>query len=111
MSKEPLPYILRRDLDGDYICCFPTLPANPNGEHFTVYSQIGQHSAASKAWYKGCTVAATEDEAEAAESLMAEVRGIYEGLHTDSPDAVTLKPYRKFTAAFDRERLQNARVK
>lgn len=98
MSKKPetLPVIFRaetgsRHFHADIVAVFPTLAGSRDPLTCTVYA--GHHDTGHRDWY-GFTRAATDAEAA---PLLARLRAIYE----TGPDAVTLKPVRRWTRHHD----------
>lgn len=88
---EKLPIIFRADKSGDITAFFPTLPADYRGEQLTCYAHVGQHSGASFDYYHSTRPASDAESA----PLLRELRGIYES----GPDAVTLQPCKRMSAA------------
>lgn len=102
MSKKPesLPVIFRaetgsRHFHADIVAVFPTLAGTRDPSTCTVYADTG-HSTGHRDWY-GFTRPATESEAA---PLLARVSAIYE----TGPDAITLKPCKRWTRHHDAAR-------
>ncbi len=83
--SDSLKVVFRKETGGEIVAVFPVV-GNSLG-HLRIYAHIGQHGAGSPEWYHTTRPASPEEY----ESLLRELRGIYEG--DDEP--ITLVPSKR----------------